>query len=62
MIDATYFLENILKIRSEENELSYNKENNAFLKSLRKNNVEAQVEFTLKVMERARVTRYRCIS
>ena len=26
------------------------------MKSLRKNNVEAQVEFTLKVMERARVT------
>ena len=30
--------------------------NNTFLNSLRKNDVEAQVEFTLKVLERARVT------
>ena len=36
--------------------LSYNKENNTFLKSIRKNETEAQVEFTLKIMERARVT------
>ena len=42
--------------------LNYNKQNNTFLKSLRKNEVEAQVEFTLKVMERARVTYYWCIS
>ena len=34
----------------------YNKENNTFFNSLRKNDVEAQVEITLKVMERARVT------
>ena len=32
--------------------LSYNKANNTFLKSRRKNGVEAQVEFTFKVMER----------
>ena len=38
--------------------LSYRKENNTFLNSLRKNDVEAQVEFTLKVMERARVICY----
>ena len=38
--------------------LSYNKENNTFLDSLRKNDVDAQYEFTLKVMERARVTCY----
>ena len=38
--------------------LSYNKTNSTFLKSLRKNEVEAQVEFTLKIMERARVTCY----
>ena len=37
---------------------SYNKANNTFLNSLRKNEVEARVEFTLKVMERARVTCY----
>ena len=35
-----------------------NKENNTFLNSLRKNDVEAQVEFTLKVMKRARVRCY----
>ena len=34
--------------------LSYNKANDAFLNSLRKNSVEAQVEFASKVMERAR--------
>ena len=38
--------------------LSYNKENNTFLDSLRKNDVDAQSECTLKVMERARVTCY----
>ena len=38
--------------------LSYNKANNTFLSSLRKNDVEAQVEFTSKVMESARVTCY----
>ena len=38
--------------------LSYNKANNTFLNSLRKNEVEAQVKFTLKIMERARVTCY----
>ena len=32
--------------------LSYNKANNTFLNSLRKNEVEVQVEFTLKIMER----------
>ena len=43
--------------------LSYHKANNTFLNSVRKNNVEAQVEFTFKVMERTRVTCYRwCIS
>ena len=30
--------------------LSYNKANNTFLNSFRKNEVEAQVEFTLKIM------------
>ena len=34
--------------------LSYNKANNTFLNSLRKNEVEARVEFTLKIMERAK--------
>ena len=38
--------------------LSYNKANNTFLNSVRKNDIEAQVEFTLKIMERARVTCY----
>ena len=38
--------------------LSYNKENNTFLNSVRKNDVEAQLEFSLKVRERARVTCY----
>ena len=32
--------------------LSYSKENNTFLNGLRKNEVEVQVEFTLKIMER----------
>ena len=36
--------------------LSYNKVNNTFLNSLRKNEVEVQVEFTYKVRESARVT------
>ena len=40
---------------------SYNKASNTFLNSLRKNDVEAYVEFTLKVLETARVTCY-CIS
>ena len=35
--------------------LSYNKANNTFLNSLRKKEVEAQVEFMWKLMERARV-------
>ena len=34
------------------------KANNTFLNSLTNNEVEAQVEFMLKVMERARVTFY----
>ena len=38
--------------------LSYNKANNTFLNSLRKKEVEAQVEFPLKITERARVTGY----
>ena len=38
--------------------LSYNKANKTFLNSARKNDVEAQVEFSLKVKERARVTCY----
>ena len=38
--------------------LSYNKTNNTFLNSLRKNEVEAQLEFTLKIMERTRLTCY----
>ena len=33
--------------------LSYNKANNTFLNSFRKNEVDAQVEFTIKIMERA---------
>ena len=36
--------------------LSYNKANNTFLNSVRKNHVEAQVKFPFKVTERARVT------
>ena len=42
--------------------LSYNKANNTFLNNLRKNNAEAQVEFTLKSLERARVNCYLCDS
>ena len=38
--------------------LSYNKESDTFLNSLKKNDVEAQVTFTSKVMETARVTCY----
>ena len=38
--------------------LRYNKANDTFLNSVRKNDVEAQVEFSLKVKERARVTCY----
>ena len=38
--------------------LSYNLENTTFFISLNKSDVEAQVEFTLKVMERARFTCY----
>ena len=34
------------------------KENNTFLNTLRKSEVEAHVEFTLKIMERTRVTCY----
>ena len=34
----------------------YNKANNTFLNSLRKNDVEAEVDFSLKVMERVWVT------
>ena len=38
--------------------LSYNKANNTFLNSLRRKDVEAKVEFTLEMMESARVTSY----
>ena len=38
--------------------LSYNKANNTFLNSLKKNDVEVQVEFTLNAPERARVIGY----
>ena len=38
--------------------LRYTKANNTFLNSVRKNDAENQVEFTLKVLERARVTCY----
>ena len=38
--------------------LSYNKESDTFFNSLRNNKVEAQVEFTLKVMERTGLTSY----
>ena len=41
--------------------LSYNKVNSTFLNSFRKNKVEAQVKFTIKIMERARVACY-CIT
>ena len=40
--------------------LSYSKANNTFLNSFRTNEVEAQVEFAIKIMERARVACY-CI-
>ena len=36
----------------------YNKVNDTFFNSRRKNDVEGQVEFTLKVLERAKVTFY----
>ena len=42
--------------------LIYHKANNTFLNSLRKNDVEAQVEFTLRVLKRARVTCYRDVT
>ena len=38
--------------------LSYSQANDTFLNSVRKNDVEAQVEFLLKVKERVRVTCY----
>ena len=38
--------------------LSYKKANNTFVNSLEKNDLEAQVVFTLKVMKRTRVTSY----
>ena len=38
--------------------LSYIKANNTFLNSVRKKDVEAKVEFTLRTMERARVACY----
>ena len=38
--------------------LIYSKANNTSFNSRRKNDVEAQVEFTLKVMERVKVTCY----
>ena len=38
--------------------LSFNKQNNTFLNSLQKNDVEAEVEFAFKVVERARFTCY----
>ena len=38
--------------------LSYNKANCTFLNSIRNNDDESQIEFTLKVMERALVTCY----
>ena len=41
--------------------LSYNKANCTFLNSIRNNDDESQIEFTLKVMERALVTCY-CVS
>ena len=37
---------------------SYNEANNTFLNSLRKNKVDAQVDFSLKVTKRTRVTCY----
>ena len=41
--------------------LSFNKQNNTFLNSLQKNDVEAEVEFTFKVVERARFTCHWCV-
>ena len=38
--------------------LSYNKANNPFSNSLKKNDVDVPVEFTLNAIERARVTSY----
>ena len=38
--------------------LSFNEQNNTFLNSLQKNDVEAEVEFAFKVVERARFTCY----
>ena len=42
--------------------LIYHKANNTFLNRLRQNDVEAQVDFTLKVLKRARVTCYRDVT
>ena len=42
--------------------LSYNKANNTFLNSIRKNEVEAQIEFTLKVYGKEGVSCYWCNS
>ena len=42
--------------------LIYHKANNTLFNSLRKNDVEAQVEFTLRVLKRARVTCYRDVT
>ena len=45
-------------IHSLDLQYSYNKVNNTFLNILRKNEVKAQVEFTFKIMETARVICY----
>jgi len=42
--------------------LNYNKANNALLNCFRKSDIDAQVKFPLKVMERAEVTCYWCNS
>ena len=58
MVDATIGNQDLNHVRCHIfPKLSYNKANNTSFYSLEENNVEAQVEFTLKVTERASVTR-----
>ena len=54
-VACTFFPTTFLKIAVFPG-LSYNEANNTFLNSLEKNHVEAHVEFTLKIMERADVS------
>ena len=48
LIDVLYSLGGL----TDHSQISYHKANNTFLNSLRKSDVEAQVEFTLRVIKR----------